>query len=68
MIRTETDLRNSQFKVFKVSTNFTVKMVIENTLKKKCGDECGGWAATEIVERGDGQWDKVSHHTFSILV
>lgn len=47
------------FKIFKVSVNFTVKMVIEQTLKKS-GDDCEGWAATEAVERGDGQWEKVS--------
>ena len=44
--------------MFKVSVNFTVKMVIERTLKKE-GDDCKGWAASEAVERGDGQWDKV---------
>ena len=44
--------------MFKVSVNFTVKMVIERTLKKE-GDDCKGWAVSEAVERGDGQWDKV---------
>ena len=56
--RRETDGLDSGFKIFKVSVNFTVKMVIEQTLKKS-GDDCKGWAATEAVERGDGQWDKV---------
>lgn len=45
--------------MFKGGVNFTVKMVIEQTLKKS-GDDCKGWAATEAVESGDGQWDKVS--------
>lgn len=53
------NIYNSKFKKFVVSTNFTVKMVIENTLNKN-GDGCKGWAATEVVELGNGCWDKVS--------
>jgi hypothetical protein len=45
--------------MFKVSVNFTVKMVIENVLRKT-GDDCKGWAATEAVELGGGNWAKVS--------
>ena len=47
-----------KFKIFKVSVNFTVKMVIENVLRKD-GDACKGWAATEAVEIGGGKWAKV---------
>lgn len=32
-------------------------MVIENVLK---GKEPKGWAITEVVEKGDGAWAKVS--------
>jgi hypothetical protein len=49
--------------MFRVSINFTVKMIIENILKKK-GDDCKGWAATEVIERGGGGWEKVGHRTF----
>lgn len=45
--------------MFKVSVNFTVKMVIENVLRK-VGDDCKGWAITEAVELGGGAWAKVS--------
>ncbi|KAK3709995.1 hypothetical protein LTR37_010614 [Vermiconidia calcicola] len=48
-----------KFKMFQVSVNFTIKMLIENVLKKG-GDDCKGWAATEAVERGGGIWDKGS--------
>lgn len=34
-------------------------MVIENVTHKK-GDDAKGWAVTEVVERGDGAWSKVS--------
>ena len=44
--------------MFKVSVNFTVKMVIENVLRAE-GDACKGWAATEAIEIGGGQWAKV---------
>ena len=54
-----TDSRFSKFKMFKVSVNFTVKMVIQQTINKT-GEDCKDWAVTEAVERGDGQWDKVS--------
>lgn len=47
------------FKIFKVGVNFTAKMVIEKTLRKG-GDDCKGWALTEVVESGDGCWLKVS--------
>lgn len=47
-----------QFKVFKVSTNFTVRMIVENTLKKS-EDVCVDWAVTEVTERGNGRWIKV---------
>jgi hypothetical protein len=32
-------------------------MVIENVLK---GADAGKWAITEVVEKGDGAWAKVS--------
>ena len=51
-------LRCRRFKMFKVSVNFTVKMVIENVLRAE-GDACKGWAATEAVEMGGGKWAKV---------
>jgi len=41
--------------------NFTVKMVIERTLNLS-GDDCNGWAATEVIERGDGVWSQVCMH------
>lgn len=44
--------------MFKVSINFTIRMVIEETLKKSA-DDCGDWAVTETVEDGDGNWLKV---------
>jgi hypothetical protein len=48
------------FKMFKVSIAFTVKNVVERVTRKQAGDECKGWAATEVVERGGGGWEKVS--------
>ena len=44
-------------KIFNVATTFTPKMVIENVLK---GADAGKWAITEVVEKGDGAWAKVS--------
>lgn len=48
------------FKMFKVTTKFTVKDVIERVLKKEGGEACGGWGATECHEQGEGCWKKVS--------
>lgn len=47
------------FKMFKVSTAFTVRNVVERVLRKDVGG-CEGWGVTEVVERGDGGWGKVS--------
>ena len=52
--------------MFKTSVNFSVKMIIENVIKKE-GDECKEWAITEAVERGAGVWDKVSEIHFPLL-
>lgn len=53
-----------EFKVFKVSVHFTVKMVVENVLRKSRDADvlevCKGWAVTETVEGGNGTWEKVS--------
>ncbi|CAK4026125.1 Hypothetical predicted protein [Lecanosticta acicola] len=48
------------FKIFKVSTSFTVRDVIEKVVGKSGGGEgeCKGWAATEVVEVGCGEWFK----------
>ena len=52
--------------MFKISVNFTVKMIIERVLNK--GEEgCRGWCTTEVVERGTGKWDKVSAQTYDIV-
>ena len=51
--------------MFKCSVNFTVKMVIENVIHKE-GDDCKGWAVTEAVERGAGEWNKVRRSPNSI--
>lgn len=48
----------SDFKQFTVATTFTPSMVIENVLGKT-GDDAKGWAITEVVEIGDGEWKKV---------
>ena len=45
--------------MFKVSVNFTVKMVIENVRRTTESDACKGWAVTEAVEIGGGNWAKV---------
>ena len=50
--------RRRKFKKFKVSVNFTVKMVIENVIQKD-GEGCKSWAITEAIEDGDGTWRKV---------
>jgi len=49
------------FKIFIVSTQETVRAMVENVLRWKPGDmeKCKGWAATEVIECGDGQWTKV---------
>jgi hypothetical protein len=64
--------RTSHFKIFNVSTAFTPAMVIENVLAGKA--EPKGWAITEVVEKGDGAWAKVSerierlqHHLSPLL-
>lgn len=44
--------------MFKTPTSFTPKLVIEKVLQKT-GDECKGWAMTEVHEKGDGVWSKV---------
>ncbi|KAM3413978.1 hypothetical protein BST61_g10644 [Cercospora zeina] len=48
------------FKIFKVSTGFSVRNVIERVLGKDEGDAegCGKWAATECHEVGEGAWKK----------
>lgn len=53
------------FKIFKVSTGFTVRNVIERVLGKDEGDKegCGKWAATECHEVGEGAWKKVSSNS-----
>ncbi|KAK5168614.1 uncharacterized protein LTR77_005923 [Saxophila tyrrhenica] len=48
-----------KFRMFKVSVNFTVKMIIENVLRT-AGDSCNAWAVSEAYERGGGGWDKGS--------
>ncbi|KAK4498348.1 hypothetical protein PRZ48_011006 [Zasmidium cellare] len=47
------------FKIFKVSTQFTVREVIERVIKGKPKDDVK-WAVTEVVERGGGEWGKGS--------
>lgn len=47
-----------------MSANFTVRMVIEHTLRKS-GEECEDWACTEVQEVGDGEWKKVSTNSDS---
>lgn len=46
------------FKIFRVSVLFTVKNVIERVRKDSSGEKCVGWAATEVVEAGNGKWRK----------
>lgn len=49
------------FKMFKVTTKFTVKDVIERVLRKgEDGKGCEGWGVTECHEQGEGCWKKVS--------
>ena len=48
------------FKMFKVTTKFTVKDVIERVLRKEDGKGCEGWGVTECHEQGEGSWKKVS--------
>ena len=48
-----------RFKMFKTPTSFTPRLIIEKVLRKE-GDDCKGWAVTEVHERGDGVWAKVS--------
>jgi hypothetical protein len=45
--------------MFKVSVNFTVRMVIENVLRGKGGDS-KDWVVSEVFEHGCGGWYKVS--------
>lgn len=51
---------DSNFKIFNVATTFTPAMVIENVLAGKAAPK--GWAITEVVEKGDGAWAKVSRN------
>lgn len=48
--------------IYKVSTLMSVRSVIQNVMTAKVGtdfDKCNGWAATEVIEQGDGKWAKV---------
>lgn len=56
---------HSNFKIFNVATTFTPAMVIENVLGGKA--EPKGWAITEVVEKGDGAWAKVTPAILSTL-
>ncbi|KAK5137153.1 hypothetical protein LTR08_000658 [Meristemomyces frigidus] len=47
-------------KIFKVDTQSSVKSVIERTLGVTDAEKCKGWAISEVLERGDGQWAKGS--------
>jgi len=42
----------------------TVRSLIERVMgavdEAEAGEKCGGWAATEVLERGGGKWYKVS--------
>jgi hypothetical protein len=55
------------FKSFTVSTDKTVKSMIEHVRRQNKPDDkelaewCKGWVATEVLERGNGMWYKVSH-------
>ncbi|KAF2174015.1 hypothetical protein M409DRAFT_62200 [Zasmidium cellare ATCC 36951] len=46
------------FKIFKVSTQFTVREVVERVLRGKPKEGGGKWAVTEVVEGGGGVWRK----------
>ena len=57
----ETDTENSnRFDIKVVALSFSVSELIERLLDKE-GDACKGWTVTEVVEKGDGEWSKVSH-------
>lgn len=55
-----TDTWYRRFRIFRVSTRYTVRMIIENVLRTKDEEECTKWAASEAFEKGDGGWDKGS--------
>jgi hypothetical protein len=57
--------KSFNFKIFHVATTFTPKMVIENVLKGAEGAD--RWAITEVVEKGDGAWAKVSLFFFGFF-
>ncbi len=50
--------------MFKVSVNFTPRMIIENVLRT-VDNSCKAWAVTEAIERGAGGWDKVCRYRAS---
>jgi len=40
----------------------TVRSMIERVMgviSAEAGEKCKGWAATEVLESGDGKWNKV---------
>lgn len=47
------------FKIFKVSTQFTVRDIVERVIKGKPKEDVK-WAVTEVFEAGGGEWMKVS--------
>lgn len=53
--------------MFKVSVNFTVKMIIEN-ISHKGGDDLKEWAVTEVCERGGGIWLKVGEVELELIL
>ena len=43
---------------------YPVSEVIEHTIRKS-GDDAKGWAVTEVMERGNGRWQKVRFPSLS---
>lgn len=43
------------FKIHRVPVSLSVGEFVEAFM----GEEAGGWSVTEVVELGDGEWDKV---------
>jgi hypothetical protein len=50
---------HSDFKQFKAPTTLTVQNVISNVLRTTDLEYCKDWVVTEVIELGNGNWDKV---------
>ena len=55
----DADVVVDRFDIKVAATSMLVGELIERLMDKE-GNDCKGWAVTEVAEKGDGEWSKVS--------